>query len=169
MPNPNAVVGLVQRISPAVDRPGVEMLRSVPDGFTLEFEGDRSARLYPGGRGGGWLEILEALRKLGAPAYVEIDPNTRGIARLLIPVVSTIVAIETIALDIVVELASSHAAYRLKRDTAYFDEMLATLRDVHDKRGTVIVTGDDEHSIVDVRSIPSGQLRGTPGSAAVGR
>ncbi len=166
MPNPNAVVGLVQRISPAVDRPGVEMLRSSPDGFTLDFEGNRSARLYPGERAAGWLEILEELRKLQAPVYVEIDPNSRGITRLLIPVVSTIVAIETIASDIIVELANSHAAHRLKRDTADFDEMLSTLRDAHAERGTVIVTSDDEHRIIDVRPSPSARLPGTPGSSA---
>lgn len=163
------VVDLIHSISPAIERPAAQLRSKAPGGVAVVFEGmfgdARTGLLHADDRGAAWLEILDDLRKLGRPAYVEIS-DQGIITRLLIPVVSSIVAIDTIASDIVVELANSHAAYRLKRDTPDYDGLMAALRDAFAKRGTVIITGDDEHRIIDVRLAPSTRLTGTPGSLA---
>ena len=161
MPNPNAVVGLIQSTSPAVERPAAGMLRAAPGGVAVQFEGNRTGLLYPEGRAAGWLEILDDLRKLGSPVYVEIS-DARMITRLLIPAVSTIVAIDEIDSDIVVELANSQAAHRLKKGSPYYDEMLATLREAEARRGTVIVTDDESgREIIDIRTAPAARFSGT--------
>ena len=78
MPDPNAVVGLVSRIDPPVSKSAAEMFREIPNGFLVELEGQPSARLYLSERAPGLLEILEGLRKLRTPVYLELDPDTRN-------------------------------------------------------------------------------------------
>jgi len=83
MPNPNAIVGAVVRIGPPIPRSGVETMRANPNGLTVELEGDRTARLYPSERAGAYADILEGLRRMRRPAYVEVQPDTRAITLLL--------------------------------------------------------------------------------------
>ena len=65
MPSPNAIVAMVIRIDPGVEKlRGAELFRKYPDGFTIVFEGDQTARLYPGDRAADRLEILEELRQM---------------------------------------------------------------------------------------------------------
>jgi len=94
MPNQNAIVGLVGKIDPQVEKLSpAEFWRQNPDGVSIEFEGDQTARLLPGDRAAGMLQILEQLRQMQAPVYVELRPETREIIRLLIPLVTRVTAI----------------------------------------------------------------------------
>jgi len=151
MPKPNAVVGLITRIEPEVTKSGVSMLRESPDGVSIELEGQRTARLYPGEKAAGQLEILEGLRGLGTPVYLEIDPDSRGITRLLIPLVSKVINISEGAGDIDVELEMSQARHLLKRANSDFLELLETLRAAHAEGNSQVITETDEHEIIDVR------------------
>ena len=90
MPLPNSIVSKIEFIEPAVDSPGDEMFRRYPDGFSIGLEDKQTARLRPSERAAGTLEILEELRRMGAPAFLEVDPDSQSIARLLIPLVATV-------------------------------------------------------------------------------
>lgn len=147
MPNKNAVVALVLRIDPPLDRPTDER------GYTIELEGERRARIEPGEKNGGALaRILDGIRQLHRPVYLELDPATSTITRLLIPHVSRVAGIKAIDTGVLgVELELSHARHLLRRsmDTAGDDEKL--LREAIRTRTPVIVTETDAHEIIDVR------------------
>ena len=73
MPNQNAIVAVVGRIEPQVEKQNAaELLRRSPDGVSIVFENDQTARLYPGDRAAGMLQILEQIRQMRAPVYVEV-------------------------------------------------------------------------------------------------
>src|SRR6266566_5671503 len=85
MPNPNAVVSSVIRLEPPLDRAPAEMLRA-ERGLSVELEGGRRVRLDPANpRSAGFAQILDGLSKQRLPVYLEIDPATTTITRLLIP------------------------------------------------------------------------------------
>ena len=171
MPGPNAIVGLVTRIDPPVDKAGAaELLRHNPDGVTVQFEGAQTARLLQGHVAAGMLDILEQLRQMRTPAYVEVRPDTREITRLLIPLVSRVTKIAEGGADgLNVELEASHARHLLKRDSLTYDELLSTLRAAADKRETLVITETDAHEIIDARpwpgepSGPTTTVKGTKG------
>jgi hypothetical protein len=127
------------------------MFRQFRDAFSIEVAGERPARLYPSEEAAGQLEILEGLRALGTPVYLEIDPGTQAITRLLIPLVSEVVGVEDTPGEISVELARSHARHVLRRQNNDFPELLERLRVAVDQHTLQIVTETDQHEIIDVR------------------
>jgi hypothetical protein len=162
VPNANAIVAIVVRIEPPVSRSGAEMFREHPDGFSIEFEGERRARLFRGDRAPGVLEILEELRRLGAPAYVEVNPDTQGITRLLIPLVVKVTDIlESGSEEMAVELEISQARHRLKRGHPDFGDLLETLRAARKSGARLVVTETDDHEIIDARPAPGGPITAT--------
>jgi hypothetical protein len=153
MPNQNAIVGLVGKIDPQVEklRPA-EFWRQNPDGVSIEFEGDQTARLFPGDRAAGMLQILEQLRQMRAPVYVELRPETREIIRLLIPLVTRVTAMsEARGEEVRVELQLSHAVHRLVTANPDFTQLLETLRSALEEKSWLVVTETDEHEIIDAR------------------
>jgi Glutaminase len=166
--NPNAIVGLISRIEPPVTQSGAEMLRQFREAFSVELEGEKPARLHPSEKAAAQLEILEGLRALVTPVYLEIDPETRAITRLLIPLVSEVVSVgEERAEEITVELARSHARHVLRRGNNAFPELMERVRVAIVQHTPQIVTETDQHEIIDVRP-HSGDLpsdRGVQGAA----
>ncbi|HVS81867.1 MAG TPA: protein-glutamine glutaminase family protein [Pyrinomonadaceae bacterium] len=156
MPNQNTIVALVGRIEPQVEKQNAaELLRRNPDGVAVVFEGDQTARLYPGDRAAGMLQILEQLRQMRAPVYVEVRPENREITRLLIPLVTRVTTIsDTEAEEIKVELQLSHARHLLKRKNPDFPQLLETLNSAQRNKAWLIVTETDEHEIIDARTSP---------------
>jgi hypothetical protein len=161
MPNPNAIVARIARIEPPVeDLKGGEFFQRHPDGASITFEGDRTARLYPGdgaarNRAAGMLEILEGLRRLQLPVYAEINPETRGITRLLIPLVTRVLSIAEAGTEAFrVNLEASHAIHRLERKNPDFGMLLETLRAALAKKEWLVVTESDAHEIIDARPSP---------------
>lgn len=156
MPNQNAIVGVVVRIDPSVEKlSAAELLRKNPGGISIVFEGEQAARLYPGDRAAGILEILEELRKMRAPAYVEVSPANKAITRLLIPLVTRVTTVsESATEELKVELQASHARHLLKRRNPDFNKLLEALRAAQAKKASLIVTETDEHEIIDVRPSP---------------
>ncbi len=72
--------------------------------------------------------ILESLSKLRKPVYLEIEPATSAITRLLIPHVTHVVGVQpSEVLDLDVDLDNSHARHVLPRrapDSAEFEREL---------------------------------------------
>jgi hypothetical protein len=139
MPNPNAHVSTVVR----VDR----------ERGVVELAGERRARLDPEDRrSGGFAQILETAGKQRLPVYLELDPQTDAIARLLIPHVTRVAAVERLDEgDLGVELEPSHARHVLRRGSPDFEELERQLREAKDAGRPVVVTEDDAHEIIDVR------------------
>ena len=169
MPNPNAIVGVVSRIDPQVAKPGPEMFRASPDGFSIEVKGERPTRLFPGEGASGMLEILEKLRQMRSPVYLEVDPLNRAIILLLIPLVSQVLDMrESSTGDVEVALGMSHARLELKRKNPDFNQLRETLHAAIAQKSWQIVTETDLHEIIDVRPhtepLPSG-TGGEPGPA----
>ncbi len=93
MANPNAIVSPVVRFEPPLDRPATELLRTT-QGLSVEFTEGRRVRLDPANsRSAGFAQVLEGARRLGTPVYLETDPATSVITRLLIPLVARVVAL----------------------------------------------------------------------------
>jgi hypothetical protein len=150
MPNPNAVVASIVR----VDRDAVELgnQRRV----RLDPAARETARLAP---------ILEGLRRLRQPVYLELDPATSTITRLLIPVVAHVVSVQPGPEGFEVELDNSHARHVLRRGAPDFAEMERELREATRGGRIMIVTSDDAHDIIDVRGFtpgPDGDLPSLP-------
>ncbi len=156
MPNPNAIVALITRVEPPL----------------VEFEGERTARLDPADRRSrGFAEILEELRRMRAPAYVEVEGDTRAIARLLIPLVARVANILLgESSDALIDLEVSHARHVLKRANPEFETMLRALRDALANSAWLTVTETDDHEIIDVRPSrhPPEPVRGEPKGVLAG-
>ena len=151
MPRKNAIVATIEGIEPSVDRPPAEMGAEAGEGFSIRLEGDQTARLPAGARAAGMLAVLESLRQIDAPVYIELEPDTDRISRLLVPTRATVKAIEDRGEEVEVELEISHARHVLRRSNPDFEELLATLQKAREEKGWVVVTGEEDHEIIDVR------------------
>ena len=137
MPNPNAIVSTIARL----------------EGDQILLEGDRRVRLDPeNARTRGLRPILEGLIRQRLPAYLEIDPATSTITRLLIAQVTRVVAVRPSTDGLDVELEMSHARHVLRRAAADFAEFERQLRDSMGSGSLLTVTDDDAHNIIDVRA-----------------
>ena len=157
MPDPNAVVSTIIRIDPPLDRPATELLRS-ERGLSVELQDGRRVRLDPANpRSAGFAQILDGLGKQRRPVYLEIDPVTSAITRLLIPHVARVINVRRMddgGLE--VELHPSHARHMLRRGAVDFAELERQLREAVRSGGVVILTEDDAHNIIDVRGFTPG-------------
>src|SRR5713226_5091552 len=152
MPNPNAVVSRTIRLDPPLDRAAAEMLRA-ERGLSVELEGGRRVRLDPANpRSPGFAQILDGLSKQHLPVYVEIDPATEAITRLLIPHVARVASISSSQGALDVELDPSHARHVLPLGQPDSAGLERQLREALKGGGPVIVTEDDAHNIIDIRA-----------------
>ena len=163
MPKPNALVAHVKKINvPPETPPGTAEAAAGPQRTTISFAGDRTAILPPGKRAAVWRDMLDFTRQSNLPAYVEIDPETSVITRVLIPMRVRVVALEP-APDgnVALRFVESHAGHQLLQTNPDFQEMLNKLEGARVAGTEVLVTSTrDEHEIIDVR-VPG------PGSAPV--
>src|SRR5438876_7726569 len=107
MPNPNAIVSTFIRLDPPLDRPPAEMLRT-ERGRSVKLEEGRRVRLDPTNpRSVGFAQILDGLSKRKLAVYLEIDPATSSITRLLIPHVTRAVHVQPVkdGLEVEIELS----------------------------------------------------------------
>ena len=152
MPNENAIVSAVVRIEPPLERPPAELLRAEP-GISVELEGELRVRLDPDdARSPGFAQVLDGLRQQHLPVYLELDPRTSRIVRLLIPHVARVAAVRPSEGDaLAVDLVPSQAGHLLKPETPDRDELERRLREAERVRSTLVVTETDAHEIIDVR------------------
>jgi hypothetical protein len=140
MKDPNAVVGAVTGVSRS-DR-----------GYTVDLEGNVSARIEGADeRARGLAGILEQLQKDRKPAYLEIDPETRVVTRIRVPVLVRVqdILVDTSG-DIRVRLERSHALPGVRHERADYEEVAGTLREAKAKGDWVALTADGPE-ILDVR------------------
>lgn len=161
MPNPNAVVSITVRLQPPLDRTEDEAQAAA--GFAVELDDDRRVILDPAdSRSIGFARILDGLRRLGRPVYLEIDPTTDTVIRLLVPHVARVASIgpsRGAVLDI--ELDPSHARHLLRLNNADSADLERQLRAAMQTGQPMIVVEDDGHNIIDVRDftpLPEGPL-----------
>lgn len=165
MANPNAVVGLIGRMGPAPAASEVEQLRP---GRPLEIEfvdGSRVRLLPEDPRSAGFARTLAALQRRGKPVYVEVEPASGAITRLLIPHDTRVIGVHAVDDGVAVELAYSHARHVLRRDHPDFDELQALLRNAREQQLRVWVTEDEKHALLDLRPVPGpddGPTKGWP-------
>lgn len=152
MQNPNVIVSLVIKLDPPLDRSSAEILKSEAS-ISVELEGGRRVRLDPADRRSpGFAQILDGLSKQHLPVYLEIDPTTSAITRILIPHIARVHGIQALSADLLrVDLERSHARHFLKRDSADFVDMEKLLNEALQRGTPLIITEDDAHNIVDVR------------------
>ena len=156
MPDPNATVSAVIRIEPPLGRvPLAEMLRA-ERGISVELEGGRRVRLDPADRrSAGFAQVLDGIGKLKLPAYLEIDPATSSITRVLIPYVTRVVDVRAGEDGLEVDFERSQARHALRRG-ADFEEFEKRLRESLNTGGVIVLTEDDAHQIIDVRGFKPG-------------
>jgi len=151
MPNSNAVVSRTIRIEPPLDRAPAEMLRA-ERGLSVELDGGRRVRLDPGNpRSAGFAQVLDGLSKQRRPVYLEIDPATEAITRLLIPHVAHVASISSSQGQLDVKLDTSHARHVLQLGKPDSAELEKQLREALQSSRPVLVTEDDAHNIIDIR------------------
>jgi hypothetical protein len=157
MENSNAIVSTVIRIEPPLDRPPDELLRAAP-GLSVELEGEQRVRLDPDDpRSAGFAQVLDGLRRQRLPVYLEVDPQTSAIARLFIPHITRVVNIRPIDYGVLgVDLEFSHARHVLRRSSPDFGELEQRLREAMRTGAPIILTENDAHEIIDIRSYTPG-------------
>jgi hypothetical protein len=157
MPDPNSVVSSTIRFDPPLDRSPGEMLRG-ERGLSVELDGGRRVRLDPADpRSTAFTQILDGLSKQRRPVYLELDPTTSAITRLLIPHVTRVIGIQRIDEGVLsVELDRSHARHVLRPGTADFAELDQQLRAALRTGAPIILTENDAHEIIDIRGYTPG-------------
>ena len=155
MPRTNALVDGVKEIS----RPVAAVAAREPMSAqyaTVAFGGGRTGLLdLSVHRSRVWAEVLESLRETGAPAYVEVDPNTSLITEVLLPIPFSIGRIERFPDGLQVELIISHARHLLRRSNPNFEELRQTLEEARNTRSSVLITETlDGQEIIDARPAP---------------
>lgn len=156
MPIPNSIVSAVVRLDPPLDRAPAEMLRT-DRGIAVELDGGQRVRLDPANpRSVGFALVLDGLSKRKRPVYLEVDPATSFITRVLIPHVTRVVGMSEGADGLDVELELSHARHVLRRTSPDFAEFERRLRDAMKADEIIAVTEDDAHNVIDVRVFKPG-------------
>jgi hypothetical protein len=118
-------------------------------------------------RGEVWADVLASLQQQEAPAYIEIDPASSQITRLLIPQVVNVGSIKPKDQGVEVELIISHAIHFLRATHPRYQELLRLLRSAQASGQQVAVTEDpSSHEILLVT--PLAAPRGSPEATAAG-
>ncbi|MCA9737346.1 MAG: protein-glutamine glutaminase family protein [Gemmatimonadota bacterium] len=147
----NALVGRPIRLEPPFEGSGADMLRRNPDGVRVVLAEGGDARIVPGPSAAGWLEILEDLRRRGAPVFLETEDGEPVVIRLLLPLPVTVSGLTDRGDQMDVQLHPSHARFRLRRANPDFGELVDALRDAEMRGSRLLVTATDDHEIIDVR------------------
>ena len=109
-----------------------------------------------------WLKVLHSLHEQKLPAYVEVEPRSQQITRLLQPTLQPVGEIEPFERggDLRVNLRRSHAIHVLRRNHPRFDELRKLLTTASKSETMVWVTETlDSHEIIDVRPAETPRAR----------
>src|SRR3954454_16263037 len=94
MPNPDAIVANRIRFDPPLEGRDIGEAIAAEGGLNVDLGGDRRIRLDPEDRRSvGFATVLAGLATQGLPAYIEPNPATGSIERLLIPLVGRVASI----------------------------------------------------------------------------
>jgi hypothetical protein len=155
MANPNAIVSRSIRIPDAGRRPEGRMVTA--EGLEVELDDGRRIRLDPQNeRSEGFARVLAGLAELKHPVYLEVDPKTDTVARIIVPKVGRVRAVREVEGGIEIELHKSQARHLLRRDRADFAEMEAILRKAEAGHRLLMLSPDDGQTIEDLRLFKPG-------------
>lgn len=158
MPKPNAIVGRVTELEPREPSEARERAET-----KVTIEGERQVRLdAEDKRSPGFARILAELQERQLPVYLEVEPETSALQRLLIPHVGRVREIGAGDQDIWVEIENSHARHVLRRDSPYYEEVAPQLREALKQEQPVALTEDDTHGVIDVRPFTLPPEEGPP-------
>lgn len=165
MPNPDAIVTRTIRFDPPLEGREPREALDVEKGLAVDLGEDRRVRLEPDDpRSTGFATVLDEVAKQGLYAYVELEPGTERMVRLLIPTVGLVTDVKPAGGPeggIEVTLHSSHARHRLAASGDDAAELERTLRAALGERRPVLLVEDFEGAIIDVRDLtpdPEGPL-----------
>jgi hypothetical protein len=131
---------------------GPEGRTVAPRGLEVELDEGRRVRLDPENpRSEGFARVLAGLAELRRPVYLELDPNTEAVSRLLIPAVGRIKKVRDVEDGVELQLDTSHRRYLLRRQQDDFAEMELTLRKAQSAATPVMLTSDDAQEVADIR------------------
>jgi hypothetical protein len=157
MARPNAVVDQIKHVAGGDDQQIRPALAAAPQYLEVAFAGGRTGVLdLSVHRSAVWAGVLRSLFETGQPAYVEIDPQTRLITELLLPIRYNVVRILATDDGLLVELFVSQAPHHVRRGNPEMDELRRTLETALEGRLPVLITETDEHDIVDARLLEEG-------------
>jgi hypothetical protein len=157
MEDTNAVVDLIESVEEGAERVGVTRAERPEEGrlLSVRFAEGRIGLLdLAEPRAAVWASVLRSLNEHGAPAYVEIDPRTAMIVKLLQPKLQPVGEIRPLdkGPDLQVQLLKSHARHVLRREHPHFQKLLKLLRSAQGEGTELWVTETlNTHEIVDVR------------------
>jgi hypothetical protein len=153
MPDPNAIVGWVERLIPPVGEPKRDEAR----GRVVSFANGRSVAFDPADpKAEALARVIDSASRLKRPVYIEVDPRSGYVKRLLLPDLSQPGEVRARDGGLDVLLKESHAIRRLDRAHPDFADFEKLLRG----RDWLIVTPDGG-DIIDVRGFrpgPDGDL-----------
>jgi Glutaminase len=111
-----------------------------------------------------WAKLIDLQQRYDKPVYVDIDPETQLITRVLIPEISRVMSITDDGEgDVNVAFFTSQAPHYVRRENPAFPDMLAALQDSRDTGTTLLVTATrDDFEIIDVRPPPGAAAAPTP-------
>jgi hypothetical protein len=162
-----AIVSGVSKIDPPLEIPATPFVARQKSNLAVHFEDGQVAHLDPANpSSGGLAEVFDELRRMNIPAYVEVDPASNLVQRVLIPMVGTVSNV-TVAPsgDAEVGIEISHGQHVLKRSHPDYAGLLALLQSAKSDGSTVVVTEDDAHEVVDVRPSPHPRMPAAPMAA----
>ena len=152
MLGPNAIVSTTIRLEPPFEGAPEEQLRSAA-GLSVELEGERRVRLDADDiRSAGFARVLDQLSKQQMPVYLEVDPDTDFVTRLLIPHVARVAGLTSAGGTLDVELDRSHARHTVLPNDPDASDLERRLRESQAAGGLVILTEDEAHHVIDVRA-----------------
>jgi Glutaminase len=156
MPNPNAIVAQSIRLDPEFGRTPAAILRERGD-VPVQLDGERIVSINAADPGAaGQAQVLEGLAKIRHPVYLEVDPSSSAIKRIQVPLVARVGAIREGDKGLEITLEPSHARHLLNRDSPWFGEFAGLLREGLSSGKVLIVSEDELHQILDVRSFKPG-------------
>jgi hypothetical protein len=158
MPDAKPLVDTVRSLSSSLaEVREAQKTQRVPETISVNFQSGPSGLLdMKQPRSAIWAEVLHSMREANQPAYVEIDPETKVITELLVPIQVRVGEIRETKFGAEVDLIISHARHYLRRARPDFRRLREVLETARKEKSTVLVTETDDHHVIDVRS--AGQL-----------
>jgi hypothetical protein len=158
MAKPDVIVETIRGISPAGEKRMSALRQTPPPPITVNFHGAQPALLdMSKPQAKSWAGIMDSVQRMKQAIYLEVDPETRVIAELLLPLPFKVAAVKPADKkdDVEVELVVSHARHYLRRANPGYRTMLAALKTAQKTEALVLVTESRDHQqIIDVRPVP---------------
>ncbi len=146
----NAILATEVSLDPPLEA-AIVILQRKEGEVAILLDGERRAILDPADeRSIGFARILDGLRQQKLPAYVEIDPKTRALTRLLIPHIGYVQTVRRDGEDRAVSIGYSHARHILSRASEDFDALEKQLDEARRRNTPVLLVEDDAHIIIHV-------------------